>query len=142
MDWSAETLWWLAAGILVAAELATGTFTMLMLALGMTAGAIAAHVGMNASAQLVVAALVGGGAVVAWRAKRKRGPAPEPGAPNRDVNLDIGSQIHVGHWKADGTARVQYRGAAWDVRYQGLGVPAAGDFKIRALDGNCLLVDL
>ena len=142
MDWNAETLWWLAAGILVAAELATGTFTMLMLALGMTAGAIAAHAGLSTSAQLVVAAVVGGGAVVVWRAKRTRRPAPAPGAPNRDVNLDIGSQIHVGHWNTDGTARVQYRGAAWDVRYQGQGVPAAGDFKIRALDGNCLLVDL
>lgn len=32
MDWTPSTLWWLAAGILVAAELVTGTFYLLMLA--------------------------------------------------------------------------------------------------------------
>ena len=37
MDWSASTGWWLAAGVLVAAELATGTFYLLMLALGAAA---------------------------------------------------------------------------------------------------------
>jgi len=32
MDWSAATGWWIVAGVLVAAELATGTFYLLMLA--------------------------------------------------------------------------------------------------------------
>ena len=41
MDFSAPTLWWVAAGVLVAAELATGTFYLLMIALG-AAGAAAA----------------------------------------------------------------------------------------------------
>ena len=103
--------------------------------------AIGAHAGLPVPGQLVLAALVGGGAVLAWRAKRKRDPKPEPAASNRDVNLDIGSQVRVERWNADGTARVQYRGAGWDVRYQGSGVPAAGEFTIRALEGNRLLVD-
>jgi membrane protein implicated in regulation of membrane protease activity len=141
MDWSGATGWWVAAGVLVAAELAVGTFNLLMLALGMAAGALAAHAGLALPGQLVLAALVGGGAVVAWRIKRSRGPKPEPAQSNRDVNLDIGSQVHVTHWHADGTARVTYRGAGWNVRYQGSGAPAVGDFTIRALDGNCLLVD-
>ena len=141
MDWSGAAGWWVATGVLVAAELAVGTFNLLMLALGMAAGALAAHAGLPPAARFVAAALVGGGAVVAWRAVRSRRPAAEPAAPNRNVNLDIGSQVHVPHWRADGTARVQYRGTGWDVRYQGQGVPAAGDYTIRALDGNCLLVD-
>ncbi len=141
MDWSGATGWWVATGVLVAAELAVGTFNLLMLALGMAAGALAAHAGLALPAQLVLAALVGGGAVVAWRTKRSRDPAPEPAASNRNVNLDIGSKVHVVHWNADGSARVQYRGAGWDVRYQGQGVPAAGEYTIRALDGSCLLVD-
>jgi len=141
MGLTAETWWWLAAGVLVAAELTSGTFNLLMLALGMAAGALAAHAGLAEPMQFLSAALVGGGAVVLWRAKRRRQPLSEPGAADPNVNLDIGSPIHVGHWKADGTARVQYRGAAWDVRFQGAGVPAAGDYTIRALDGNCLLVD-
>lgn len=141
MNWAPETLWWIAAGVLVAAELSSGSFYLLMLAFGMSAGALAAHADLGEAAQFVAAAIVGGGAVVIWRAKRKRNPGLPPGAPNRDLNLDIGSPVHVAHWRADGTARVQYRGAAWDVRYQGQGEPATGDFTIRALDGNCLLVD-
>jgi membrane protein implicated in regulation of membrane protease activity len=107
----------------------------------MAAGALGAHAGLALTTQLVLAAVVGGGAIVGWRAKRSRDPAPEPAASNRNVNLDIGSHVHVGHWNPDGTARVQYRGAPWDVRYQGSGTPAPGDYTIRALDGNCLLVD-
>ena len=141
MDWSGATWWWIAAGVLVAAELAVGTFNLLMLAFGMAAGALAAHSGLPLPWQLVLAALVGGGAVVAWRIKRGRDPKPEPAASNRNVNLDIGSQVHVKHWNADGTARVQYRGTEWDVRYQGAGVPAVGDYTIRALEGSRLLVD-
>ncbi|MBA3625982.1 MAG: NfeD family protein, partial [Methylibium sp.] len=40
MEWSAATLWWIAAGVLIAAELATGTFYLLLLALGATAAAL------------------------------------------------------------------------------------------------------
>src|SRR5688500_16392511 len=57
------TVWWLLAGAAVAVELATGTFYLLMLALGMAAAAIAAHLGASIPLQLVTAAVVGGGAV-------------------------------------------------------------------------------
>ena len=43
MDLSGATGWWIVAGVLVAAELATGTFYLLMLALGAAAAALAAH---------------------------------------------------------------------------------------------------
>jgi hypothetical protein len=45
MDLSASTLWWLATGALVVLELTSGTFYLLMLALGAAAGALAAHLG-------------------------------------------------------------------------------------------------
>mgnify|MGYP006147005675 CR=1 FL=1 len=54
-----STLWWLLAGAVVALELFTGTFYLLMLALGMAAGALAAHAGAGLAVQLVVAAGVG-----------------------------------------------------------------------------------
>ncbi|HSM22228.1 MAG TPA: NfeD family protein, partial [Rubrivivax sp.] len=50
-------LWWLATGGLVAAELATGTFYLLMLALGCVAGALAAHAGLGATGQVAAAAV-------------------------------------------------------------------------------------
>ena len=140
MDWNASTLWWLLAGALVAAELATGTFYLLMLALGCVAGAVAGHLGLGTVAQVVVAAVLGGGATVAWHLKRSREPKPAPAASNRDVNLDIGQAVQVPAWAADGTARVQYRGALWSVRLADNGPPAAGPHTIVALHGSELLV--
>ena len=141
MDWTASTWWWVAAAALVAAELATGTFYLLMMALGAMAAALAAQAGLGNSGQLLAAAAVGGGAVALWHLRRSKQPKPADAASNRDVNLDIGSTVHVGHWHADGSARAQYRGAGWDVRFAGSGTPSAGDFVIQAVDGNRLVLD-
>ena len=51
MDLSAATGWWVAAGIAIAAELGTGTFYLLMIAFGLAAAAIAAHLGLSLPAQ-------------------------------------------------------------------------------------------
>ena len=53
MELSAATVWWVLAGIAVAVELSTGTFYMLMLALGLAAGAIASHLGFDVPLQIV-----------------------------------------------------------------------------------------
>jgi membrane protein implicated in regulation of membrane protease activity len=53
MDVSAATGWWVAAGIAVAAELGTGTFYLLMMAFGLAAAAVAAHLGLALPAQMV-----------------------------------------------------------------------------------------
>jgi membrane protein implicated in regulation of membrane protease activity len=141
MEWSLSTWWWIATGMLVAAELATGTFYLLMFAVGSAAAALAAHAGVAFSGQLVAGALVGGGAVALWHVKRSRGPAPTPVQANRDVNLDIGERVRVAHWESDGTSRVTYRGAAWSARYAGSGTPQPGEHVIREIDGNRLLLD-
>ena len=140
MDLSTATGWWIVAGVLVAAELATGTFYLLMLALGAAAAAVAAHLGLALNGQLLAAALIGGGAVAAWHVRRGRRPAAAPANENRDVNLDIGETVHVTEWAADGTATVSYRGASWAARYAGSGTPAPGAFVIHAFEGNRLLL--
>ena len=141
MDWSASTVWWLAAGLLVVAELATGTFYLLMLALGAVAGALAAHAGLAPTAQIGSAALLGGAAVVVGHLRRSRQPAALPPATNPDVNLDIGGTVQVTQWQPDGCARVSYRGSAWDVRHVGPGQPMPGAHVIRAVEGNHLLLE-
>jgi membrane protein implicated in regulation of membrane protease activity len=141
MDWNASTWWWVATGVLVAAELATGTFYLLMLALGAAAAAIAAHLGGAFNGQLLAAALIGGGAVAGWHVKRRGEPAAPPASENRDVNLDIGETVHVAAWDAEGAAQVSYRGANWSVRYAGNGTPQPGAHVIRAVDGNRLLLE-
>jgi len=88
------TLWWLMSGVAVLAELLTGTFYLLMLALGLAAGALAAHAGLGTLAQTLSAAAVGMGAVLACYLVRKR-PAGAPSArADRSVNLDVGETRH------------------------------------------------
>lgn len=140
MDWSSATVWWVAAGALIAAELATGTFYLLMLALGLAAAALTAHAGLGFSAQLFVAAVVGAAAVTAWHLRRQRKPAALPAQENRDVNLDIGERVQVPAWTPDGTAEVSYRGAAWRARWAGAGTPTPGEHVIAAIDGNQLML--
>ena len=140
MDLSSPTLWWIAAGVLVAAELATGTFYLLMVALGCVAGAAAAYLGFGSSLQLVAAALLGGGATFAWHLKRRRQPPAAPAESNHDVNLDIGQTVQVQSWNADGSARVQYRGAPWSVRLAQAGVATPGPHIIVAVRGSELQV--
>ena len=67
MNISPATIWWILAGVSVALELATGTFYLLLLALGFAAGAVGAHLGLGTTAQIVVAAVVGSGATALWR---------------------------------------------------------------------------
>jgi membrane protein implicated in regulation of membrane protease activity len=136
-----STVWWLLAGGAVAIELATGTFYLLMLAIGLAAGAMAAHAGASLSAQLTVAALVGGGAVAGWHFLRGRRPAEQPAAANRDVNLDVGETVHVDHWLPDGTAQVRYRGAAWTVVHAPGAAPSTGPHRVREVVGNRLIVE-
>jgi len=133
---SQALLWWIATGLLVLAELASGTFYLLMLALGLAGGALAAHAGLALAGQLATAAVVGGAAVIAWHLQRRRQPLTPAIAANRDVLLDVGERVHVPRWDSDGRARVHYRGAAWAARWVGNGPPEAGDLVIRALDGN------
>jgi membrane protein implicated in regulation of membrane protease activity len=136
-----STLWWLLAGAAVAVELVTGTFYLLMLAIGLAAAALAAHLGLSMTTQLVVAAVIGGGAVIGWHVVRERRPKELPAAFNRDVNLDIGETVNVDRWKPDGTALVKYRGAQWTVVLAPGEIPTAGPHRIREVVGSRLVVE-
>ncbi len=140
MELSMATLWWIATGVTVAAELATGTFYLLMIALGLAAGAVAAHLGLGLSGQIIAAALVGGGATAAWHWHRFRQPQSAPARENRDANLDIGEPVNVDAWAADRTARVQYRGSTWTARLAPGAVAAAGRHRVAAVEGNWLVL--
>lgn len=138
---SQPTLWWLATGALVVLELLTGTFYLLMLALGTAAAALAGHLGLSLPLQLVLAALVGGGAVVAWHFKRAGSRSEPPAQANPNVNMDIGETVQVSAWNADGTAHVQYRGAQWTAMHRAGVNPTPGAHRVAELIGNRLLVD-
>ena len=137
-----STLWWLVTGGTVAVELLTGTFYLLMLAIGFAFAALAAHLGWSLSAQIIVAAVVGGGAVVVWHLRQTKRHLQEPAAQaNANVNLDIGETVQIEAWNADGTADVHYRGARWTAIHRSGVSPSAGAHRVAELIGNRLLVD-
>ena len=131
--------WWIAAALLVALELGSGSFYLLMLALGAAAGALAAHLGLPLAGQWGAAALVGAGSVAVLYLVRRRRPQRSPQA-NRDINLDIGSLVEVQSWDAGGDTRVRWRGTEWQARL-GRGEPVPGRFRISAVDANTLVLD-
>ncbi|MFG6461350.1 NfeD family protein [Roseateles sp. DXS20W] len=141
MDWNWATVWWIVAGLLVATELASGSFYLLMLAVGAAAGALAAHLGLAPAGQMLAAALLGGAAVMAWYRHRSQAPKAAPAASNPDVNLDIGQSVHVDSWSGEGLTQVHYRGAAWQARFIGSAPAQGGRHIIRAIEGSCLLLD-
>lgn len=141
MDWTDATAWWVATGVLVLLELTSGTFYLLMLAVGTAAGALGAHAHLPFSGQLVVAALVGGAAVMLWHRRQLARPAAPRAAENPDLNLDVGGRVQVEAWGADRQAKVSYRGAAWTARFAGRGEPAPGEHVIVAVEGLQLVLD-
>ncbi|NIE63808.1 NfeD family protein [Burkholderia sp. Ax-1719] len=132
--------WWIGAGVLIVAELMTGTFYLLMIALGFLAGVLAFELGAPLDVQFAVAALVGLAAVITLRRSRfgrKRRMVDASSDPA--VNLDIGSTLTVAAWH-EGRARTMYRGAEWDVELAPGEPEDAHLYRIKAVRGSCLIV--
>ncbi|MGI4856878.1 MAG: NfeD family protein [Janthinobacterium lividum] len=160
-------LWWAGAGVLLVVELLTGTFYLLMIALGFAAGGLARLAGVGWSGQLVIAAvlaLLAIGGVRGWRRRLRVGNRTGAGAPAGDgpdpplrvdaapggaahgaqagtaMNLDIGAPVHVTRWE-NGRGRARYRGADWDVALAPGALAADGWYRIRQIDGICLILE-
>lgn len=138
---SDANLWWLMSGLAVIVELLTGTFYLLMLALGLAAAAIAALLGFAVATQLVVAAVVGGGFVGALTFLRRKRLGDPSARAQRSVNLDVGETIQIADWGPDGTASVKYRGANWTAIPRPGVSTEPGAHRVAELVGNRLLVD-
>ena len=140
MNWDPSTGWWVVCGLLLVAEMLTGTFYLLMIALGLCCGALAAHLGLSGTWQVVAGAAVGAGATALWHWRRYSQPRSLPARENRDVNLDIGESVAVAVWAPDHTARVQHRGTDWTARLQPGFAAQPGQHKVVAVEGNWLVL--
>ncbi|MFC0348570.1 NfeD family protein [Undibacterium danionis] len=136
--------WWLVvAGVVVICELFTGTFYLLMFALGLVSASIASLLISSMQLQMLIAAVVGSAATVALHNSKygwkRRGDA----ARDPNVNIDIGQQLRVEEWQEQGNgisvARTKYRGAMWDVELRHAHANA-GMFVIEAVEGSRLIV--
>ena len=139
----ASTLWWIAAVVLVIAELLTGTVYLLAVALGLVAGALAAHAGLSLTLQILFAAFVSVGATLAWHFSkaRQRRTSIAPATSNADVNQDIGAQVQVDAWNVDGTAQISYRGAQWTVLAIAGAAHLSGAHRVKEVIGSRLVVE-
>ncbi|MEO8935590.1 MAG: NfeD family protein [Burkholderiaceae bacterium] len=134
------TLWFVIAFGLLVAELMTGTFYLLMVAVGCVVGGVAAVLGADLPLQLVCGAAIGIAATMIlrrtrWGHKRLHADAAE----NRDVILDIGQVVQVHAWH-EGTAHVRYRGCQWDATLEPGADSRPGAQVIKAIRGSTLIV--
>ena len=135
-DWMG---WLVAAGVLVVLELFSGSFYLLMIAIGLGVGGIVALLGAGLALQAIAGAAVGASTVWLLHRSRFGRPARPDATRDRNVNLDIGQHVIVPAWNGS-RARVMYRGALWDVEL-GQGVaPHAGEFRIVEVHGSRLVV--
>ena len=102
-------IWWIAATLLIGAELLSGTFYLLAIGIAVALGGAAAWVGASTEAQFAVAGVLGVALTIAAHRLRigRATPPPQP-------SLDIGHPVKVATWGEDGRARVDYRGSTWD----------------------------
>ena len=130
-------VWAVVGLVLVIVELLTGTFYLLVLGIAAFGAALAAWLGLQFSAQSIIAALIGAIGCYGVHLYRARNRA-EQMAP-----IDAGMPASFESWLDAGArlARVRYRGASWDARVEGGDALEPGaTVYVLAADGNTLRV--
>lgn len=133
-------VWGVAAIMLVIAEMFSGTFYLLAVALGLAAAGVTAYLGADTNAQALSAAVLCSASVAAvylW--KRRAAPRPE----QSNFSYDIGQTVRIARWTDTRLARVQYRGAEWDARLAE-GVARDTDraaWRIKEISGSLLIIE-
>jgi membrane protein implicated in regulation of membrane protease activity len=127
--------WFVLALVLLGVEMATGTFYILVLSIAVALGGVAALAGFEQTMQM---ALTGVAAVIGTVIlRRMKGARPQAAGSN---SLDIGQAVKVVVWNADGTARVQYRGAEWDAELESADTSREAMLYIKAMQGSKLIL--
>lgn len=127
--------WFLIALTLLAMEMATGTFYMLVLSVATAAAGLAALLEAGVAWQLTLCALVAiSGTLILMLWKNSRGNE------DKDAGPDIGQPVQVLTWFDNGFARVLYRGAEWDAEPESADMPREGTFYIKEMRGSSLVL--
>lgn len=133
---AAYWIWWIAAAALIAVELLTGTFYLLVVGLAVGCGGIAALFAAPVPLQWLIAGVLGVIGTM-WLQRWKRGIAAK--TPQQQA-LDIGGQVQVLSWGPDRTARVAYRGSTWDAELAAPDTPKVETMYIAGLRGSVLIL--
>ena len=132
---SVHWMWWIAATLLIGAELVSGTFYLLAIGVAVALGGVAAWFGAGVPVQFGVAGILGVALTIAAHRLRidRATPPPQPA-------LDVGQSVKVASWNADGSARVAYRGSTWDAELASPDVPRAETLYIVGTRGSVLVL--
>ena len=130
----AYVFWFVLAAVFLAVEVATGTFYFLVLSVAAVIGGLLAMSGLGIALQYAIPAVLAvAGTMLVRQMKKSQRAVP-------DMSLDAGQPVKVVAWNADGSARVQYRGAEWDAEPESTGMPHEGAHYIKAMLGNKLII--
>lgn len=132
-------MWWLAAVVLVIAEMFSGTFYLLAVACGLGAAGFAAYWGIAENGQALIAALLCSASVAAiffWKRQSLQ-------QVQTNFAYDIGQTVHIASWSDARHARVNYRGAEWDAELADTALIYAEKtaWRIKAIVGSLLIIE-
>jgi len=133
-------IWWMAAVVLVIAEMFSGTFYLISVALGLAAAGVSAYMGLGWEGQAAIAAMLCT-VSIAGIYRFKQGHSGEHEQSN--LAYDIGQTVQVVNWSGERHARVNYRGAEWVAE---LSPSAATDatrqnWRIKQIVGSSLIIE-
>jgi membrane protein implicated in regulation of membrane protease activity len=131
----AYVVWWIVAAVLVAVELTSGTFYLLVYGIAAVVAGLAAWFGAGATAQLLIAAVIAAVGTLALRHWSRSTAHPE----STVQDMDIGQSVQVESWQGD-RGQVKYRGALWDAEAESASTDSAQPLVIRAVKGNTLVL--
>lgn len=129
------SLWLVLAGILLIAEITTGTFYLLMVSLGAAIGAFIAYLGYGLEIQIGAAAVF---AVAGSLLLRNRSVKRSKTDKQHDL-LDIGNKLEISNWNVGARTNVYYRGANWAAESVD-NTPVTGLHEIIDVQGSVLKV--
>lgn len=129
------TYWFILALVLLGAEMMSGTFYMLVLAVAVALGGVAALAGLDMAWQISVAGVA---AVIGILILRRSKVIRTPDANND--SFDIGQSVRVIAWHDDGSVRVHYRGAEWDAQTAEADTPHDAPLYIKSIQGSKLIL--
>jgi len=133
-------VWWLAALVLVIAEMLSGTFYLIAIAFGLAAAGCTAYLGVAWIGQAAIAALLCTASVAGvhrWK-KRQTGESEQS-----NFAYDIGESVQIMNWSDERHARVSYRGAEWDAELAANSATDAArqSWRIKQIVGSRLIIE-
>lgn len=132
-------LWFGAAAAFVLLEMITGTFYLLLIALGLAASGAATYFGASLALQIICGMVVSlAGLAGIYHHRKAKGYKST--RTDANINPDIGKRVTVLAWNDNGTAQVFYRGANWSAEIAKNETMQPGEYYIQAVHGLVLIL--